>query len=440
MSVSSITLPRNQGRYPKENALDLTPHIVYAFMTVFENNLPSIQNFAIERRLGEYIDKLFYSYQFSIFIDDCECLVLTVGKNNTLIMNEFKTGTDEYDNPCCTLPTKELLDAVVLVALFSNMKYISIVDDSSIFIGKKSRCSYSLALLYLLETGNSWWDTQGFSSKKYSEEYEYNRRLLDRPLDFFNPQQHAYLKQIIDILIFSYKESFDSIGQITLHDFILKHIVPHKHTITKCADPMYKIIHMLQLAFMFDDNITEATKKKVLYYEYEERLKDLRRTLMPQVLENYMNKHSLTLEEIQNEIGSIQQYLLSHNKNITELDVYAESDSEQSFQGEWIGDTIIHILPIMSFLEEYRLTHAVDNGTAMMLDDLESNELDNFDALVDDVEPMSGVHAGNRIKKTSRSTVHKKIKHKQKMKTKKLYKKMPRGSKNKTIHKTHLKK
>ena len=71
MSVSTITLdPMNPRNYTKENALDLTPHIIQAFLIVFKNNLSLIRKFSIFRELGKHIDRRFYSYQFFVNIDD----------------------------------------------------------------------------------------------------------------------------------------------------------------------------------------------------------------------------------------------------------------------------------------------------------------------------------------------------------------------------------
>lgn len=353
MSVSTITMdPMNPRNYTKENALDLTPHIIQAFLIVFKNNLSLIRNFSIFRELGKHIDNRFYSYQFFVNIDDCECLVLTVGKDKDemLFLNEFKMGTDEHGNPCCTLPTQDLLDVVTLVTLFSNMKYISIVDHSNVIIGKlPNQCHYILALFYILENGNSWYDERGFVSVNAEDEYKYNSQLLEKPLRFFHPQQQTCLLQIIHILSNHYGETFiyrsinDLFQEMTLTELMGTRIRRYKHKITSCEDPMYDIIMLLEEAFMFEDDKEEAIKKKVFYYEYDDRRKYLSRTVMPQVFEDYMENNELTLEQIQLEIGAISQFLISQHENIVHDDVWAETN--------------VNFSSIMNFIKDYRLTH-----------------------------------------------------------------------------------
>lgn len=364
MSVSTITLdPMNPRNYTKENALDLTPHIIQAFLIVFKNNLSLIRKFSIFRELGKHIDRRFYSYQFFVNIDDCECLVLTVGKDTDemLFLNEFKMGTDEYGNPCCTLPTQDLLDVVTLVSLFSNMKYISIVDDSSIIIGKRpNQCNYILALFYILETGNSWYDERGFVSINAEDEYKYNSQLLEKPLRFFHAEQKTCLQQIIHILVTHYGETFhygsihDLFQEMTLTELMGTHIRHHKHKITSCEDPMYHIIMLLEQAFMFEDDKAEAIKKKVFYYEYDDRRKYLSKTVMPQVFEDYMENNDLTLKQIHLEIGAISNFLTSQHENIVHDDVWAE--------------TTVNLSSIMNFIKDYRLTHLHE----MELEELET--------------------------------------------------------------------
>jgi hypothetical protein len=370
-SISSITDNTIPKQRIQENSLDLTPHIIEAFLIVFANNLSQIQNFNIQRKLGKHVDQRFYSYQFFVYIDNCECLILTVGKNEDqmLFLDEFKMGTDDQGNPCCTLPTDKLLDVVTLVALFSNMKYISIVDDSMIIIGKnRNKCNYNLALFYILETGNSWYDIQGFVSENVKEEHKYNRKLLDKPLRFFHTDQQSYIRQIIYILFNSYNESFpygsihNIFNEMTLSELMVNHIIPHKHKITTCDDPMYQIIMCLQDAFMFLDDKTEAIETKVFYYNYENRKKDLSKTVIPQTFDDYVNNHNLTKSKIQNEIGAISQFLKSQNENIT----YQQSVDDMI----WAADTDVDISSIFEFITEYSLTHDLD--VEMELDELES--------------------------------------------------------------------
>lgn len=361
-TTSSVTYLSKKRQNKKENAFDLTPHIIQAFLIVFKDDCQTLSDFIIHRELSTHFENNFYSYKYYIYVDDCECLVLTVGDHQTLVLNEFKMGMEPEGTPCCKLPTQQLLDVVTLVALFSDLNKILIADDSRIIINQS--CDYSLAFFYLLETGNSWYDNHGFLSKDWKGEYNYNMKLLDKPLSFFHNVQQPFILQIIHILITQYNDHFpyDTMDQVlremTLRELMENYIVKHKHKITKCTDPMFKIIVLLESTFMFEDVKSEAIKNKVFYYDFEERFKDVKNTVMPSTLEEYMRGENLSIEEIKNTIGAISQFLISTGENIT---TYNRID-------HWTADAEIDCEEIIKFIREYRTTHFADNGVAMELD------------------------------------------------------------------------
>jgi len=88
----------------------------------------------------------------------------------------------KYDNETnCLLSGNSILEKIETFARNIGVSFISLNDDSQIYIDEMN--SYSLSTYYILLYGVSWYNKKGYVSSKSEKEKAYNKKIIETPMN-----------------------------------------------------------------------------------------------------------------------------------------------------------------------------------------------------------------------------------------------------------------
>jgi hypothetical protein len=170
---------------------------------------------------------------FKVFID-----------NTTLEIESLK-----YPNETnCLLKGPEILIKLYEAAMYMKLHNITLYDSSEIFF---DNCSYSLAGYYILMHGISWYNSFGYYSKTFKDEYVHNENTMSRQLKFYYTEEKSLCDDIVELVDCTYDDTIQEIG------YKFNKLLLNNET-TKCG---FKGIVPLFIAFL-----------KMLHFKYDRQL------------------------------------------------------------------------------------------------------------------------------------------------------------------------
>ncbi len=147
---------------------------------------------------------------------------------------------------CGNTKGSEILEKIKLIGLElkdKNIKYINLSDKSEIFY-INWKCRYSLASFYILLNGESWYNSFGFLSETYVDEFKYNDKIrnlsFNKFIEMFKSKHlNFYISDYDNIDVFSSR--FLEINSEINSEMPINQIVGIIDTYIKGLDPAEKI-------------------------------------------------------------------------------------------------------------------------------------------------------------------------------------------------------
>lgn len=133
-------------------------------------------------KLISIIEEVFDSNEIILSCDDVNYEIIVTDNDDSqlcgiILFNSKDLKMHLYKLKKCSISGTEFLLKMDELAEKLNIKSITLTDESSIEFGRGR--SINLALLNILSTGKSWYNSKGYISTNYIDEQEHNLKIID---------------------------------------------------------------------------------------------------------------------------------------------------------------------------------------------------------------------------------------------------------------------
>ena len=169
---------------------------------------------------------------------------------------------------CSLLSGPEILYILEKIAKKFNLSEIHLNDASHISIISLTNKSYSISLanMYILSDGISWYNKYGYISKSFNEEKDYNKRIMETPLsEFMKLILNSRLNYFNRMSIIFFDLVKNEFNRNNLKILLLR----RKNNIKKIIKEKYGINNRKDIT---DAILLESIK---IYYKYDEKIEEI---------------------------------------------------------------------------------------------------------------------------------------------------------------------
>jgi len=231
---------------------------------------------------------------------------------------------------CSLLSGPEILHILEKIAKKFNLSEIHLNDASHISIISLTNKIYSISLanMYILSEGISWYNKYGYISKSFNEEKDYNKRIMETPLSEFMKLILLNQKMNLNISNSFFDLVKNQFNRNNLTIFLLK----RKNSIKKIIKEKYGINNRKDIT---DAILLESIK---IYYKYDEKIEEINSIHRKFIA--YIN--SLNLHNYIKNSSKISDIINNFRKKLKNKNIRFD-DSEIEFI-QYILDHFNHIL------------------------------------------------------------------------------------------------